>query len=213
MASVRGVCGGDLVGACWRLFAPHGLDDRGRRRRAHRDDHAGTGLLGFCEFERVASRDRIHRRAGRGEIRSRPAHQPLHGEPLRRILARSRLQHRADRRGYRAGIPQQHGTRWRALPHRAVRVERGGFQSRRPRGAAARRLSDVLRDGEPRRVFRALDDGHLRQPRRLADRAEIRARDRLRVVDPRFLRAGARRNRDVAAARRQALPARRRSHA
>ena len=58
-----------------------------------------------------------------------------------------------------------------------------------------------------------LDDGHLRQPRRSANRAEVRARDRVRVLDPRILRAGARRNPDVAAARRQALPARRRSHA
>ena len=62
-------------------------------------------------------------------------------------------------------------------------------------------------------VFRPLDDGHFRQPGRFANRAEIRARDRLRVVDPRLLRAGAGRNRDVAAARRQAFPARRRSHA
>ena len=36
-----------------------------------------------------------------------------------------------------------------------------GSKPDRPRGAAARRLSHVLRDGEPRGLLRPLDDGHL----------------------------------------------------
>ena len=161
VAPVRGLRRGHRVGAYRRVPAAHGLDARRGRHRSHRDDHAGTGVLGFRQFERAARGDRIHRRAGRGEVGSRPADQPLHGEPLRRLLARSRLQHRADRRGHRAGLPQQHGARRRALPDRAVRGQGGGLQARGSRRTPARRLPHVLRDGEPRGLFRALDDGHL----------------------------------------------------
>ena len=78
------------------------------------------------------------------------------------------------------------------------------------RRTAARRLPDVLRDGEPRRLFRALDDGHFRQPDRRADRAESRARDRVRELVPRLRGAIAHRDRAVAPARREDLPAARR---
>ena len=210
VAPVRGLRRGHRVGADRRVPAAHGLDARRGRRRSHRDDHAGAGLLGFRQFERAARGGRVHRRAGGGEVGSRPAHQPLHGEPLRRLLARPRLQHRADRRGHRAGVPQQHGARRRALPDRAVRGQGGGLQARGPRRTAARRLPHVLRDGEPRGLFRPLDDGHLVQPDRRADRAESRARDRLRKVVPRLLGAVAHRDRAVASARREALPAPRR---
>lgn len=71
---------------------------------------------------------------------------------LRRLTPGSCLQHRADRRRHCTGLPQQHGAQWRALPDRVVGGPGGGLQSRRPGGAAAGRLSDVLRDGEPRGV-------------------------------------------------------------
>ena len=180
VAPVRGLRRRHRVGAPRRVPAPHELDARRGGRRPHRDDHAGTGVLGFRQCERAARGGRVHRRAGGGEVGARPADQPLHGEPLRRLPPRPRLQHRADRRGHCAGVPQQHGARWRALSDRAVRGQGGGLQPRGPRGAAARRLSHVLRDGEPRGLLRPLDDGHLLQPDRRADRPESRARDRLR---------------------------------
>ena len=77
-------------------------------------------------------------------------------------------------------------------------VQGSGLRARRPRGPAARRLPHVLRDGEPRGLLRPLDDGHLCQSDRRADRAEVRGRDRLRQLVPRLLGAGARRDRDVA---------------
>ena len=49
-------------------------------------------------------------------------------------------------------------------------------------GPPARRLSDVLRHGEPRRLVRAVDDGHVGQSDRRPDRARVRAGDRLRQV-------------------------------
>ena len=105
LASLRGLRRGDRVGAYRRIPAAHGVDARGGRRRSHRDDYGGTGALGFRQFECAARGDRIHRRTGGGEIGSRPTHQPFYGGSLRRILARSRLQHRADRCGHRAGLP------------------------------------------------------------------------------------------------------------
>ena len=51
------------------------------------------------------------------------------------LVARSRLQHRAHRRGDRAGVPQQHGARRRALSDRAVRRSRGGLEARGSRDA------------------------------------------------------------------------------
>ena len=207
VAPVRGLRRRHRVGASRRVPAPHGLDARRGGRRPHRDDHAGTGVLGFRQCERAARGGRVHRRAGGGEVGAWPADQPLHGEPLRRLVARPRLQHRADRRGHCAGVPQQHGARRRALSDRAVRGQGGGLQPRGPRRAAARRLSHVLRDGEPRGLLCPLDDGHLLQPDRRADRTESRARDRLRQVAPCLLGAIAHRDRDVAPARREALSA------
>ena len=123
--------------------------------------------------------------------------------------ARSRLQPRAHRRGHRAGVPQQHGARRRALPDRAVRRQGSGLRARQPRGAAARRLPHVLRDGEPRGLLRPLDDGHL-LPTRSACRS--RRKPGSRSASARWLLAscGARahRDRDVAPARREALSAR-----
>ena len=83
-----------------------------------------------------------------------PADQPVHGEPVRRLCAGSRLQHRADRRGHRAGVSQQHGARRRALPDRAFRGQGSGLRTRRSRGTATRRLPDVLRDGRASRSLR-----------------------------------------------------------
>ena len=57
------------------------------------------------------------------------------------------------------------------------------------------------------RLVRPLDDGHLRQPDRRADRAESRTRDRLRQMAPRLLGAIAHRDRSPAPARREALSA------
>ena len=129
VAPVRGLRRGHRVGAARRVSAPHGLDARRGHRRSHRDDHTGAGVFGFRQFERAARGGRVHRRAGGGEVGARPTDQPLHGEPLRRLLARSRLQHRADRRGHRAGVSQQHGARRRALPDRAVRGQGSGLRS------------------------------------------------------------------------------------
>ena len=195
VAPVRGLRRRHRVRAHRLLPAPDGLDDRRRDRRPHRDDHAGTGLLGLRQCQRPAGGDRVHRRAGGGEVGARPADQPLDGEPLRRLAARSCLQPRAHRRGHRAGVPQQHGARRRAVPDRAVRRQGSGLRARQPRGTAARRLPHVLRDGEPRGLLRPLADGHLLQPDRRADRAESRARDQLRQLAPRLLGADAHRDR------------------
>ena len=184
MALVRGLRRGHRVGADRRVPAPHGLDARRGRHRSHRDDHAGTGVRGFRQFERAARGDRIHRRAGGGEVGTRPPDQPFHGEPLRWVVDRSRLQHRADGCGHRAGFPEQHGARRRALPDRALRGQRGRLQARGSRRTPARRLPDVLRDGGPRGLFRALDDGDFCQPDRRADRRESRTQDRLREMVP-----------------------------
>ena len=64
---------------------------------------------GFANSSVLLAAHCIDRRAGRGEVGPRQAHQPLHGQPLRRLVARPRLQHRAHRRGDRAGLPEQHG--------------------------------------------------------------------------------------------------------
>ena len=94
---------------------------------------------------------------------SGPAHQPVHGEPVRPLVAGARLQHRAHGRGDRAGVSEQHRARRRALSGRAVGGAGRRFAARRSRGPPARRLPDVLRDGEPRRLVRPLDDGHVGQ--------------------------------------------------
>ena len=70
-----------------------------------------------------------------------------------------------------------------------------GSEPDEPEGPAPGRLPHVLLDGGPRALLRALDDGHLRQPDRRADRAEGRAQDRLRQLAPRLLGAVARRDR------------------
>jgi Sodium:sulfate symporter transmembrane region len=84
---------------------------------------------------------------------------------------------------------------------------RARARARRPRRPAAGRLPHVLRDGEPRGLLRALDDGHLGQPDRRADRAEGRARDRVREVVARLFGVLADRDRTAAPARRETLPA------
>ena len=131
LAPVRRLRRGHRVGADRRLPAAHGLDAGRGRHRPDRDDQAGAGLLGLRQLERAAGGDRLHRRAGRGEVGPRQARQPLHGQPLRRLVARPRLQHRAHRRGHRAGLPEQHGARRRALPDRALRRQGGGLEARR----------------------------------------------------------------------------------
>ena len=86
--------------------------------------------------------------------------------------------------------------------------------ARRPRGPAARRLPDVLRDGEPRRLVRALDDGHVGQPDRHADRRgssgsrSASASGSLVASVPALTAIVA-----AAVGRRAPLPARRRRHA
>ena len=96
---------------------------------------------------------------------------------------------------HRAGVPQQHGARRRALPDRAVRRQGSGLRARQPRGPASRWLPHVLHDGQPRGLFRPLADGHLLQPDRRADRAERRVQDQLRQLAHRLLGANARRDR------------------
>ena len=82
-----------------------------------------------------------------------------------------------------------------------------GCEARGSREPAPGRLPHVLLDGGPRSLLRAVDDGHLRQPDRRADRPAGRARDRLREVAPRLRGAVARRDRAPAPDRREALPA------
>ena len=130
VASLRGLRRRHRVRA-HRLFpAPDGLNDRRRDRRSHRDDHAGAGVLGLRQFQRPAGGDRVHRRAGGGEVGARPADQPLDGEPLRRLAARSCLQPGVHRRAHRAGVPQQHGARRRAVPDRALHRQGSGLRAR-----------------------------------------------------------------------------------
>ena len=86
-------------------------------------------------------------------------------------------------------------------------VDGGGLQARGPRRTPAGRLPHVLRDGEPRGLFGALDDGHLLQPDRRADRAESRTRDQLRQMVPRLRGAIAHRDRAPAPHRGEDLPA------
>ena len=207
LAPVRRLRRGHRLGADQRVPAAHGLDAGRRRHRPDRDDQAGAGLLGLRQFERAAGGDRVHRRAGGGEVGPGQARQPLHGQPLRRLVARPRLQHRAHRRGHRAGLPEQHGARRRAVPDRALRRQGGGLGARGSREPAPGRLPHVLLDGGPRGLLRAVDDGHLRQPDRRADRPAGRARDRLREVAPRLRGAVAHRDRAPAPDRREALPA------
>src|SRR5205823_2108359 len=67
---------------------------------------------GFANSSVPAHGDRVHRRAGRGEVGTGSADQPFHGKPVRRLPHRPRLQHCTDRRGHRAGLSQQHGAGW-----------------------------------------------------------------------------------------------------
>ena len=211
VASVRGLLRRHRVRAHQLFPAPDGLDDRRRHRRSHRDDHAGAGVLGFRQFECPAGGDRVHRRAGGGEVGARPADQPFDGEPLRRLAARSCLQPGVHRRAHRAGVPQQHGARRRALPDRALHRQGSGLRARQPRGPAPRWLPYVLLDGRPRALFCPLADVQLLQPDRRADRAEFRVQYQLRQLAPPLLGANARRDADVAPARYETLFARCRS--
>ena len=192
---------------CSARSAAHGLDARRGRGCAHRDDHAGTGLLGLRQLERAARGDRVHRRAGRGEVGARPADQPLHGEPLRRLLARAGLRHRAHRRGHRAGLPTATRRAAACSSRSSCPWPRARAPSRGPRG---RRLGGYL-------MFCAMAGLAVSsalwmtatscQPDRRADRAEGRARDRVREVVARLFGALADRDRAAAPARREALPA------
>ena len=182
LAPVRRVRRGHRVGAGGRVSAAHVDDARRRGGSAHRHDLAGAGVRRLRQRERAAGRDRVPRRAGGRQVRTGTSDQPVHGEPFRPLVARARLQHRADRRGDRAGVSEQHGARRRPLSGRAVRGARRGLAARRSGGSTAGRLSDVLRDGEPRRLLRAVDDRHVGQSDRPADRAGFRARHRLRQV-------------------------------
>ena len=180
LAPLRHLHRGDRRGARGRVPAAH-VDDAGRSRGGpHGHDRPGEGVQRLCQRERAAGGDRLHRRAGGRQVRPGAAHQPLHGGPVRPLVARPGLQHRAHRRGDRAGIPEQHRARRRPLPGRAVGGPGVRFAARRSRGPAARRLPDVLRDGGPGRLVRAVDDGHVGQSDRHPDREGVRARDRLR---------------------------------
>ena len=189
--------------------------DHARRRGGRADRHhpGGEGLRRLREPQRAAGRHRVPGRAGGREVGARAPHQPVHGRPLRRLVARTGVQHRADRRRHRAGFPQQHGARRGAVPDRAVRRAGIGVATGRPGGTAARRLPDVLRHGEPRRVVGAVDDGDVGESDRAAGRQGVRHRDRLRQVVPRGVRARARRDPRAAARRGEDLPAAGRAHA
>ena len=209
LAPVRDLRRVDRRGAGGRVPAPHVHDAGGGGRGDDRHALAGEGLRRLRQRERAAGGDRLSRRAGGREIGSRPAHQPVHGQPLRPVVAGARIQHRAHGRRDRAGVPEQHRARRRAVPDRAVGGAGIRLAARRPRGPPAGRLPDVLRDGEPRGLVRALDDGHVRQPDRHPDRAGVRTGNRLRQMAPRRLGAGADRDPAAAQGRRADLPARR----
>ena len=69
-------------------------------------------------------------------------------------------------------------------------VARGsGLEGGGPRGSTARRLPDVLRDGEPGRLVGPLDDRDVGQSDRHPGRAGVRADDRVRELAPRRLGA------------------------
>ena len=110
--------------------------------------------------------------------------------------ARSRLQPRAHRRGHRAGVPQQHGARRRALPDRAVHRQGSGLRARQTQRAGGSAATSCSARWPSLAVSSALWlTATSCQPDRRADRAECRVQAQLRQLAPRLLGADAHRDR------------------
>ena len=124
LAPVRRVRIGDRVGADRLISAADLHAARGRGGGPDRHGLAGEGLRGLCQRQRAAGRDCVPGRARRREVGTGPAHQPVHGEPVRPIVARTCLQHRHHGRAHCAGVSEQHRARRRAVSDRAVGRER-----------------------------------------------------------------------------------------
>ena len=155
-------------------------------------DRARQGLRRLRQRQRAPRGRGVSRRQQRREVRTRAPHQLPGGERVRAIDARAGLQHLPHRRGHRAGLPEQHRPERRALSDRPLARPGRGLEAGRREHAAGRRLSHVLRHGEPRRLLGALDDGHVGEPDRRRDRAPVRPEDQLRLVASRRVRSGAR---------------------
>ncbi len=129
-----------------------------------RHDHAGTGLLRLRQYQRPAGGDRVHRRASRREIGAGPADQPVDGKPLRRFAPGSRLQPGAHRRGRSPVFPSNTGAGGVLFPIVLSIAKGAGSEPGQSGGPPPRRLSDVLHDGRPGRLFGPVAHRHLCQP-------------------------------------------------
>ena len=191
LASLRHIHRRHRIGPGRSFSAPHLNDAGGGRGGSHRHAVTRAGVRRLRQRERAAGSDRVPRRPGDRQIGPRTAHQPIHGESIRPLAARHRLQHRAHGCADRSSVSEQHGARRRPLPRRAVGRAGIRLAPRRSAGTAARRISHVLRHGEPRGLVGALDDGDLGEPDRHPDRAALRDRHRVRQVAPHGIGAGA----------------------
>ena len=118
------------------------------------------------------------------------ARQPPRGERFREVGTRARLQHLPHRRRDRAGLPEQHGPRWGAVPDRALPGAKRRFQARRREDPPPGRLPHVLGDGEPRGLLGTLADGHVGQSDRGGSGRQIWSEDRFRLMAPRRVTPG-----------------------
>ena len=191
LAPLRHLRGGDLLRHPDRVPAADRRDAGGGRRGAHRHDHARQGLRRLRQRQRAPRGGGLSRRQQCREVRAGAAHQLPGRERLRSLHARAGLQHLPHRRGDRSGLSEQHRAQRRALSDRPVTRPGGGLDARGREDAPRRRLSHVLRHGEPRRLLGALADGHVRESDRGGDRAAVRPEDQLRLVAARRVRSGA----------------------
>ena len=160
--------------------------DLGLAGRRHRgaEQHArpGQGLRRFCQPQRAAGRGGLPRRAGRGQVRAGPAHQPEGRVAVRQVHAGPGLQHLHHRRADRPRLPEQHRARRRALPDHPGTGPEQRLGARGRGQTAPRRLPDVLRHGQPGHFLGAVAHRHVGEPDRRLAGGRARAEGRFRQM-------------------------------
>ncbi len=188
---------------------PAGRLHRGAQQHAR----PGQGLRRLCQPQRAAGGGGLPRRAGGGQVRAGPAHQPEGRVAVRQVHAGPGLQHLHHRRADRPRLPEQHRARRRALPHHPVAGPEQRLGARGRGQTAPGRLPDVLRHGQPGRLVGAVAHRHVGQPDRRVAGGRTGAEGRFRQMAAGGLGAGAGHHCPAAAADLLGVSARRHPHA